>query len=493
MKIWELFNGLDRAYGTYQITEKDGEKLAGKGRTMQSPVTQDIWDLHLSGERSLGIIPIRDDNTIVFAAIDVDTYPLDHKELEAKVKALHLPLIVCRSKSGGAHLYLFIKSPGAMAEKVRPKLAEWAAELGYSGVEIFPKQDEIRTKEDVGNWINMPYFGGNDDDLRYAIVNGKRASITSFIKEALLRSITHDELDLVAIGEEQQLLTGGPPCLNTLVRTGFPSGNRNISLFNLGVFTRKRWPDEWQDKLNDFNERYMDPPLGAGEVAQIKRNLEKKTYFYKCSDAPINAVCQRSICVNRPYGIGGDAFDAVDFKLEGGIRFMTEDVYYIVTVQGKRVYLNSHALVGMHAFRIAVVQQTGFLVPNMKARQFAQVMQDMTTNAQEVDAPKHSGKRGLLLNEVVNIASHTNVAENWAQCISGLPMPDDKGGVYLYPHQLVKMLKRRLSMPGLLPEVLFEALEAEGVKIKEKKIGGRSFWYLQDLSLLEHLDEEQPI
>ena len=139
------------------------------------------------------------------------------------------------------------------------------------------------------------------------------------------------------------------------------------------------------------------------------------------------------------------------------------------------------------------MQQTGFMVTNMKSRQFAQVMQDMTTAAQEVEAPKHSGKRGLLLNEVVNIASHTNVAENWAQCISGLPMPDNKGGVFLYPHQLVKMLKRRLSMPGLLPEVLFEALIAEGVKIKEKKIGGRAFWYLEDLSLLEHMDEEKPI
>ncbi len=50
MKIWELFAGLDRAYGTYQVTGKDGEKLSGKGLTVQKPVNQDIWDLHLSGE-----------------------------------------------------------------------------------------------------------------------------------------------------------------------------------------------------------------------------------------------------------------------------------------------------------------------------------------------------------------------------------------------------------------------------------------------------------
>ncbi len=493
MKIWELFNGLDRAYGTYQITDKEGEKLAGKGRTMQSPVTEEIWGLHLSGERSIGIIPIRDDNTVCFAAIDVDTYPLDHKELEASVKSLGLPLVVCRSKSGGAHLYLFIKSPGALAEKVRPKLAEWAAELGYSGVEIFPKQDEIRTKEDVGNWINMPYFGGDDDELRYAIINGKRATMTRFIKEAILKSVNHDELDTVVVPGEQKLLEGGPPCLNTLVRTGFPAGSRNISLFNLGVFSRKRWPDEWRDKINDMNEELMDPPLGAGEVAQIIRNLEKKAYFYKCSDSPINAVCQRSICLKRPHGIGGDGFDPIDFKLEGAIRFLTEDVYYIVTVEGKRVYLNGAAIVGMHAFRLAVANQTGYLVPNMKARQFSEMMHGMTKNAQEVEAPKYSGRRGQLVNELINIVSSANVAENWAQCISGLPLHDDKGGVYVYPHQLVKMMKRRLSMPSLLPEALFEALIGEGVKIEEQKKGGRAFWYLQDLDRLENLHEEKPI
>ena len=93
----------------------------------------------------------------------------------------------------------------------------------------------------------------------------------------------------------------------------------------------------------------------------------------------------------------------------------------------------------------------------------------------------------------MNIASNTNVAENWKQCISGLPLPDDKGGVYLYSHQLVKILKRRLQMPSLLPETLFEALLGENVKIKEKKIGGRTFWYLQDLGVLDDIVEEDTL
>lgn len=495
MKIWEAFDGLDRAYGTYVVTDKEGKKLSGQARTLQAEVTQDIWDLHLSGERSLGIIPIRDDNTVVFAAIDIDTYPLDHAALEEQVRDLGFPLLVVRSKSGGAHLYLFIKPPGAPADIVRQRLAEWAAELGFSGVEIFPKQDELRSKEDVGNWINMPYFGGNDDELRYAIINKEKADLATFCNTASKIAIDASVLkDFQVETEDHELLEGGPPCLQTLLRNGFPTGSRNISLFNLGVLARKKYGDDWQDKIDEMNEEIIEPPLSPGEVAQIKRNLEKKTYFYKCNDSPINSVCQKGICVRRPFGIGGDeAADLEGFKTEGSIRILTEEVYYIVTIRGKRVHLDAQAMCAQHAFRIAVMKQTGFMVPVMKPRVFHQMITDITETAQQVEAPQHSGRKGSLLQEVLQIASAGNTAENWTQCLSGLPYPDGNGGCYLHPHQLVKILKRRLQMRGLQPQELFEALTSEGINIDQRKIGGRVFWQLKDIAVFDDIEEEEEI
>ena len=64
----------------------------------------------------------------------------------------------CRSKSGGAHLYLFLKQY-EQAAVVREYLLEMAVALGHSGCEIFPKQDKILSdRGDVGNFINLPYF-----------------------------------------------------------------------------------------------------------------------------------------------------------------------------------------------------------------------------------------------------------------------------------------------------------------------------------------------
>ena len=109
----EIFSGLDIAYGTYRIkSEREDGKQAGQAVVVRKPPTDDLWDRHLNGiEPSLGIIPIRSDNTCIWGCIDIDQYPIDHKALVQKIADLGLPLVVCRSKSGGAHVFLFTRNP----------------------------------------------------------------------------------------------------------------------------------------------------------------------------------------------------------------------------------------------------------------------------------------------------------------------------------------------------------------------------------------------
>ncbi len=74
-RFMELFDGLDRAYGTYEIDTKraDGKQL-GKATTLKKPVTIELWMDHLQGKQGIGIIPIRDNSTCKFGAIDIDVY-----------------------------------------------------------------------------------------------------------------------------------------------------------------------------------------------------------------------------------------------------------------------------------------------------------------------------------------------------------------------------------------------------------------------------------
>ena len=71
-----IFEGLDRAHGVTLVGESngDGNKIKGKSFVKREPVTDDLWQKHLDGKDSLGVIPINDDNKCKWGCIDIDSY-----------------------------------------------------------------------------------------------------------------------------------------------------------------------------------------------------------------------------------------------------------------------------------------------------------------------------------------------------------------------------------------------------------------------------------
>ena len=176
-----IFRGLDRAYGQYRAGEqKENGKQGGKAYIVKGQVTDQMWLDHLEGKHpSLGIVPIMDDSNCYWGCIDVDMYPLNLKEIVEKIASKALPLIVCRSKSGGAHIFIFTTEP-VSAKLMRDKLSDISAFLGFANCAIFPKQIEIRAdRGDTGNFLNLPSFGGSATEIqqRFALkLDGNRTS-----------------------------------------------------------------------------------------------------------------------------------------------------------------------------------------------------------------------------------------------------------------------------------------------------------------------------
>ena len=169
-KFKSIFSGLEIAYGQYQPGERgDNGKQKGKAFIVRGQVTDELWSNHLEGKGpALGIIPITENNDCRWGCIDIDEYNFDHTSLIQSIRNLNLPLIVCRSKSGGAHVFLFTKEfiSAALMQSTLKKIAKV---LGYEGSEIFPKQTEILVERgDTGNFLNLPYYN-NTKGLRYAI------------------------------------------------------------------------------------------------------------------------------------------------------------------------------------------------------------------------------------------------------------------------------------------------------------------------------------
>ncbi len=165
------FEGSSVAHGQTTVGDvrKNG-KTEAKSFIVREPLVKTLVAAHLKGEHGVGSIPINDQNMCKFGALDIDTYPVDHAAILKKCRRFKLPLVVCRSKSGGAHLFLFMQD-WISATDMRDHLTEFAAVLGYGGCEVFPKQSKILAERgDVGNFINLPYFD-SENTLRYAFNN----------------------------------------------------------------------------------------------------------------------------------------------------------------------------------------------------------------------------------------------------------------------------------------------------------------------------------
>ena len=108
----KIFEGLDRAYGTFErIKDRTAIKIEGKNRVIRGKPSTELWQNHLDGKGpGLGIMPLKDDGTCKWGMIDIDLYDRDYTDIIQKIHKLELPLIPIRSKSGGAHLFLFMKN-----------------------------------------------------------------------------------------------------------------------------------------------------------------------------------------------------------------------------------------------------------------------------------------------------------------------------------------------------------------------------------------------
>jgi hypothetical protein len=87
-RFYERFQGLDRVHGLYNVIGKKppkGTKWKGKApQTKMEGPSPKLWDKHFRGEIGIGIVPIRDDDTVRWGAIDIDDYHISLKKLSAK-------------------------------------------------------------------------------------------------------------------------------------------------------------------------------------------------------------------------------------------------------------------------------------------------------------------------------------------------------------------------------------------------------------------------
>ena len=469
-----LFDGLDRAYGVYVL---DGVRSAkgkekGKARTVIGTVDASHWSEHLDGNTGLGIVPIRDDDKCKFGAIDVDEYrELNIEALSKKIKQKNLPLVVCRSKSGGAHLILFMKH-AAPASAVRKALMDCALILEFGGSEIFPKQENLASKQDVGNWINMPYFDA-DRTTRYALVDGESLSVEQFLDHAESMCVTEAQL-LDIQPPTDEVLAGGPPCLQALARNGIPEGFRNETMFSFAVYAKLKFPDpiEWKAALDEYNNSYFSPPLPFDEVAGIAKAIEKKDYFYKCKNPPLCNYCNKDLCLTREFGVGDGGGDNPAVMIDGITEITTEPRIYIVTINGVRIQMSSEELTSQARFGRLCIEAMRHWPQPIKPRVWSTLINRHLKNATVIQAPEDASPSGQLAYMFEQFCTTRSQARLKDELLLGKPWTED-GRTYFRSSDFKAFLVEQKFSDMRIHEIYVALLDKHEMSKKQFKLKGK--------------------
>ena len=439
-RFMAAFEGSDAAHGQTTLgSQRRNGKTEAKSFVVREQVAQQKIKDHLEGKQGLGAIPINRENKCKFAAIDIDTYPIDHKELVCKLDSMKIPMIVCRSKSGGAHLFIFFDDWYPAAE-IREYLTEIASAIGHSGCEIFPKQDKILAdRGDVGNFINLPYFD-SEQTVRYAVNKaGDDLELDQFLEWIDSNRVSMSDLEKVDFGTQREFMVDGPPCLQVIVSTGAMEGVRNKVMFNFGLYLKMKYPDEWQEKFEDANSKYCKPKLPASEIVQLQKQIEKKDYFYQCNEEPMCSYCNKPLCKSRKFGVGNGA--SADMPHIGGLTILlSEPRLYFLDIDGHRLELNTKQLQIPLRFQEACMEQTKYMPPLMKSADWQILINSMLKDAAEIEVPEELTISGQFKELVENFCTSRIKARSPEELEMGKPWTDE-GKTYFKIKGLQEYLK----------------------------------------------------
>ena len=447
-RMMSLFEGYGEAYGTYDAASAAARELGGKieikstVKLKKEPVTVELWERHLTGTKPLGIIPIRDNDTCLWGCIDIDVYDMDYVEVWETIKKEDLPLIPCRTKSGGLHLFLFTKDP-VPAVLMQARLKEMAVLLSHGTAEVFPKQTKVFwNRGDLGSWLNMPYFKG-DETTRYGVKpSGLVMSLDEFLEYTADRRIDPDYLENKQFRKKNKKLAtsskgepefgDGPPCMQHMANAGFPEGTRNIGLFNLGTFAKKKFGSKWTTVLEDWNRRLMEPPLEASEVVSIVKQQTKKDYQYQCKEHPLSTFCNGSMCRARKFGVGSED----DLPIISGMSILkTEPPLWFIDVGDQRMEMTTEQLQSYTLFHRACMEQLHICYRLMKQETWLFMVGAAMRDAVEIDVPPEAGLPGQFTEILEEFLLNKHRGESQEDLLLGRPFETadpDSGEMYHY-------------------------------------------------------------
>jgi hypothetical protein len=207
-------------------------------------------------------------------------------------------------------------------------------------------------------------------------------------------------------------------------------GGRNNGLFNIGVYLRKAFPDSWESEILNYNMQYLEPPLPLNEVNVVARQLHRKDYAYKCSDAPINAHCNKELCRTRRYGIGAAVQGANIANLR---KYNSTPPVWFIDVNGEPLELDTDALMSQGLFQKACMEQL-HMMPRTVSRniwesRISSLMTEMKENESAImEVSQDASISGQFYDYLEEFCRHLQQAQDREEILLRKPWTDEEEG-----------------------------------------------------------------
>jgi len=444
-KFIEIFTGLKRNFGFAKIekgyTDPETGKLQlkpGDYGWSSRPIEEKDYLEHLSGKKSIGVQPCNDEGMAKFGAIDIDHYKnFSPKKYLDTIKEHSIPVIPCRSKSGGLHIYIFLKEP-VKATIIRNFLSTLLFTFGLKAkTEIFPKQTELgeddNGKLQNGHFINLPYYKKTE---RCALnFDGTEFTFDQFIEVINTNLKSREELENFSLAHIKTVLQGGaeefnegPPCLQAITRAcqngGKLNDDRDRFLYNYMVFAKKKYYDNWEDKVKQAAREYFiyDQKWDDNYVDFKIKGWKKETKGHLCNEEPIVNFCMKSECIKRKFGIASDrrkAFPALSGLQKINYRPDPEYTFNVACPDGEKVK-QVHAksieyLTDQRKIRNIIGVAANFVPPMQKGNIYQEIIDNLfNSQLDDIEPPEETSPEGQLFNymkEYINgPKAETNIA-----------------------------------------------------------------------------------
>jgi hypothetical protein len=257
------------------------------GQAIKEPVTITHYRNHLAGETSLGIYPLTPQGLVRWFAIDIDKLdPALALRLLAALCTLGLSqgVYLERSKGKGFHIIILL-SDWVSASQVR-RIAKTA--LSQAGLpattEIFPKQDQLTQDTPWGNYLNLPYFTGDNPQGRRMVVDpGTLTPVPLRIWLEEVKPFPIDALPSVADAlpaKPEAAARPGPSKAEILAKLSDTQepGMRRPTLVSLTGYLRCRGVDEEVAVmlLLPWAREHFSSPLSDGEIEKHVRGIYRR-------------------------------------------------------------------------------------------------------------------------------------------------------------------------------------------------------------------------